>query len=227
MPAQPRGDEAVLFDAAWHEPGAKVVLGKSYREGPDALGDVLRDLARHPSTARFVSGKLARHFSADEPPPSLVDRLAAVWRRSEGDLPSVYRELVAALEAWAAAPVKLKSPEEFVISAARVLGFGEGRPAIAAVGGIALMGQRVHAAPSPAGWPDAAAEWLGPDAVWKRIEWSTRVAERVGLAVDARALARSSLGPLASRDTLTQIDRAADGAQALALLLMSPEFQRR
>jgi uncharacterized protein (DUF1800 family) len=64
-------------------------------------------------------------------------------------------------------------------------------------------------APSPAGWSDRAEDWLGPDAVWKRVEWATRTAARLGHGVDAQAL------------------RAADGPQALALLLMAPEFQRR
>ena len=63
--------------------------------------------------------------------------------------------------------------------------------------------------------------------MWKRVEWATRVAERFGRQRDARALARSAFGPLLSPATAEQIDRAADGPQALALLLMSPEFQRR
>jgi len=85
----------------------------------------------------------------------------------------------------------------------------------------------VLAAPSPAGWSDHADDWLGPDAVWKRVEWSTRTADRVGRLVDARALAVRSLGPLLDAATRQQIERAADGPQALALLLMAPEFQRR
>lgn len=85
----------------------------------------------------------------------------------------------------------------------------------------------MHAAPAPAGWPDKAEEWLGPDAVWKRVEWVTRLAERAGAQVDARVLARTSLGPLLTSGTARQIDRAADPSQALALLLLSPEFQRR
>jgi len=89
------------------------------------------------------------------------------------------------------------------------------------------LGQRVQAAPSPAGWPDRAEDWLGPDAVWKRVEWATRVADRVGRRVDARALAEASLGPRLSDGTRRQIERAADGPQALALLLLAPEFQRR
>ena len=215
------------FDAQWHEPGDKTVLGKRYGEGPQALREVLHDLARHPSTARFIATKLARHFVADDPPPALVSRLAARYTASQGDLPSLYRELIAAPEAWSTAPVKLKTPEEFVISTARLLNLGEQSFARQPDGGISTLGQRVQAAPSPAGWPDRAEEWLGPDAVWKRVEWATRVADRVGRQVDARRLARNSLGSGLSEETSKQIERADDGPQALALLLLSPEFQRR
>jgi len=219
------------FDANWHEPGSKTVLGHSYGEGPDALKQVLRDLARHPATARFVATKLARHFVADEPPPKLVERLSAVYLQRDGDLPAVYRTLIESDEAWSAQPAKLKTPEEFVVSTARLLGAGERMFARAEVANpaapINALGQRILAAPSPAGWSDRADDWLGPDAVWKRVEWATRVAERAGRLVDARRLAEQSLGPLVGSETAKQLDRAADGAQALALLLLAPEFQRR
>jgi uncharacterized protein (DUF1800 family) len=130
-------------------------------------------------------------------------------------------------EAWRTQQAKLKTPEEFVLSTARVLGLGERLFERAEGGVIAALGQRVHAAPSPAGWSDRADDWLGPDAVWKRVEWATRVADRVGRGVDARSVAANSLGPLLGSETQRQIERAADGPQALALLLMSPEFQRR
>lgn len=220
-------DEATRFDPAWHEPGPKTVLGRRHPEGPEALRQVLHDLAEHPSTARFIAAKLARHFVADDPPPELVDRLAASYRRSGGQLGELYRELVQAPQAWQPAPAKLKTPEEFVVSAARVLGLGERWFERNDAGGIVVLGQRLHAAPSPAGWPDRAEDWLGPDAVWKRVEWSTRVGERLGRAVDARRVASASLGPLLAEASQRQIERAADGPQALALLLMAPEFQRR
>jgi len=219
------------FDANWHEPGTKTVLGHSYGEGPDALKQVLRDLARHPATARFVATKLARHFVADEPPSRLVERLSAVYLQRDGDLPAVYRALVDSDEAWHAAPAKLKTPEEFVVSTARLLGAGDRMFVRAEVANpaapIGALGQRILGAPSPAGWSDRADDWLGPDAVWKRVEWATRVAERGGRVVDARRLAEQSLGPLVGNETAQQLDRAADGAQALALLLLAPEFQRR
>jgi len=215
------------FEPAWHQPGRKTVLGKSYPEGPEALAAVLQDLARHPSTARFVCTKLARHFVADTPPPALVARMEAAWHNSDGELAAVVGTLVQAPEAWAAQPAKLKTPEEFVISSVRLLGLGETAFTRVPDGGIGGLGQRVQAAPSPAGWPDRAEEWLGPDAVWKRVEWATRVADRMGRQVDARTLAKASLGPLLHEDTARQIERAADGPQALALLLLAPEFQRR
>ena len=221
-------DPSLAFDADWHEPGRKTVLGKSYPEGPQALGQVLHDLAHHPSTARFVCTKLARHVVADAPPPALVERLVNAWRASDGRLDEVCRALVQSPEAWEVQAAKLKTPEEFVVSAARVLGIGERvmtRQASAAA--VGALGQRLLAAPSPAGWSDRADDWLGPDAVWKRVEWSTRVADRVGDTIDARQLAGRSFGPLLSQSTRLQIERAADGPQALALLLMAPEFQRR
>jgi uncharacterized protein (DUF1800 family) len=68
---------------------------------------------------------------------------------------------------------------------------------------------------------------LRPDALWKRLERATRVADRVGRGTDARVLARAALGPLLQADTAREIERAADGPQALALMLLAPEFQRR
>ncbi len=223
----PAGTATTRFEAAWHQPGRKTVVGKTYAEGPDALDAVLHELAQHPSTARFVCSKLARHFVADDPPPALVAKLVAAWQRSGGDLPTIYKALVEAPEAWLPQAAKLKSPEEFVISTARVLQLGEQAFARVPDGGTGPLGQRVQAAPSPAGWPDRAEEWLGPDAVWKRVEWASRVADRVGRRADARAIAQASLGPLLNDETARQIARAADGPQALTLLLLAPEFQRR
>jgi uncharacterized protein (DUF1800 family) len=228
---EPVGD-APLFDPAWHEPGPKTVLGQRYPEGPDALPAVLRDLARHPATAQFLATKLARHFCADDPPPALVDRLAQSYRASGGELAEVYRTLIRSPEPWAQVPTKLKTPEEFAVSSTRLLGLGErlaerGPANNLVVNGVSGLGQRVHAAPSPAGWPDRAEDWLGPEAVWKRVEWATRVGDRLGRGVDARTLAESSLRGWLGDATRLQIERAADGSQALALLLMAPEFQRR
>jgi uncharacterized protein (DUF1800 family) len=218
---------ATRFEPAWHEPGNKTVLGKTYPEGSAGLDAVLADLARHPQTARFVCTKLARHLVADQPPPALIEHMVAAWTQSDGDLTRVVQALIEGSEAWDALPTKLKSPEEYAVSTARVLGMGAGFFMRQPDAGLSVMGQRVMAQPSPAGWPDTADDWLGPDAVWKRVEWTTRLAERAARQVDARALARTSLAARLTPHTMEQIERAADGAQALALMLLSPEFQRR
>ena len=223
----PRTDQATTFDPSWHEPGPKTIMGKSYPEGPRALDMVIHDLGTHPSTARFIATKLARHFVADEPPLPLVEKLAKTFNETGGDLAAVYRTLIDAPEAWEAAPRKLKTPEEFAITSLRVLSTSERNAAKGRDSLLGNLGQRPHTAPSPAGWPDKAEEWLGPDAIWKRVEWAQRQAERLGGQVDARALARASLGPLLTDTTYQQIERAADGTQAIVLMLMSPEFQRR
>ena len=220
-------DRARRFDPAWHEPGPKTVLGKTYPAGPEALRQVLHDLALHPTTARFVATKLARHFVADTPPPALVERLTRTYLQGGGELAPLYRELIRAPEAWAVPPAKLKTPEEFVVSSARLLRLDRRLFERGDGAGIGTLGQRIQAAPSPAGWSDRADDWLGPDAVWKRVEWSTRTASRLGNSIDARSVATQALGPLLTPSTATQIERAADGAQAIALLLMAPEFQRR
>ena len=219
--------DASGFQADWHQPGRKAVLGRDLDSGPEGLEVGLQMLARHPSTARFIGTKLARHFVADDPAPPLVDRLARAFADGDGDLPRVYHALLAAPEAWQRAPAKLKTPEEFVVSAARLLRLGARTVQRAPDAGLAALGQRLQAAPSPAGWPDRAEEWLGPEALWQRVEWASRLAERLGPQVDARALAQASLGPLLGVATRQQIERAADAPQALALLLMAPEFQRR
>jgi uncharacterized protein (DUF1800 family) len=220
-------DTTVAFDPDWHEPGPKTVLGKSYAEGPDALAAVLHDLARHPHTARFLAYKLARHVVADQPPPSLVRRLEKAYLQSEGHLGQMAAALVQAPEAWTAERSKLKTPEEFVLSSLRLLGAGPAAFQRAPDAGITALGQRLHATPSPAGWPDRAEDWLGPEAVWKRVEWATNAAQRAARQTDARRLADSAFGAALSEDTRRQIERAADGPQALALLLLSPEQQRR
>ena len=112
-----------VFRDALHEPGAKTILGRRFAEGgADEAEAVLEFLARRPETARFLATKLARHFVADEPPPRLVDRLAAVYTETDGDLVAVCLALVDAPESWQAPLAKYKTHEEFAISAWRALG---------------------------------------------------------------------------------------------------------
>ena len=224
-----RGGESgrFYFRAAFHEPGARRLLGQDYREDGAAQGErALRDLARHPNTARHVAGKLARHFIADEPPAAAVERIASAWRRSDGDLASVYRALLGEPAAWEPELRKFKTPADYAHSLYRALAL----PVEPGRGGLAafeLLGQRSFQPGSPAGWQDRSADWDGPSALMKRIEYAQQIGARLGSRIDAAARAREVLGDSLSAATLTSLQRAQDGPQALTLLLSAPEFMRR
>lgn len=222
------GIEGVVFRAQAHEPGERTVMGVRYAEGGrEQAGAVLADLAARPQTARFVCTKLARHFVADDPPPALVARLEKTWLSTDGDLGRVAETLVDAPEAWAPQPAKLKTPYEFVISSYRALGQeprGLGQVNAALTG----LGQRPFGAPSPKGWPDEAAPWAASDALVKRIQFAQQLGSILGPRVqDPVALADQTLGARLSTASAKAIARAESRPEAVALLLMTPEFQRR
>ena len=215
------------FRESIHEPGNHVVLGKTYRQSGVRQGEaVLRDLSRHPATARHIATKLATHFASDDPPPSLVERLETVFLRSEGSLSALHEELVFAAEPWQQTFGKYKTPKDFVVSAFRAFDRTpeDGRTV---VGALDLMGQTPYRPGSPAGWPDTADHWGGADALYKRIEWSNTVARLAGSRVNPLALGEDVLGPALGEHSRTAIARAENAEQGLTLLLMSPEFQRR
>ncbi|WP_421995217.1 DUF1800 domain-containing protein [Roseococcus sp.] len=222
---QPPGrPERVGFIPEFHEPGPKTILGKTYSEdGAGQAPAVLRDLALHPATARNVTRRLVRHF-VGHGFPGLEARMAAAFQRSGGDLEAVTRALIADDQAWGP-PLKVRPPVEFVFSAARLLGGLPPQPSL--VNALRAMGQPFWAAPSPKGWPSENDAWAAPDAIKTRLDWAAEVATRVGAGVDARGLLDAAFGPAASAETRQAVARASDGRQALILLLMSPEFQRR
>ncbi|HEY2684586.1 MAG TPA: DUF1800 domain-containing protein [Steroidobacteraceae bacterium] len=215
------------FRDGLHEPGAKTLLGKTYYESGVRQGEaVLYDLSHHPSTARFLATKLARHFIADDPPPAVVERLAKAYLKSGGDLPTLYKTLIDSKEAWNERQVKYKTPEDLVFSSFRALNISPAQPE-EVVKSFELLGQRQYTPGSPAGWPDSAKSWDGSDALMHRVLFASRLAARYERGADPLDVASSSLGRYASGDTITAVRRAASPAQGLALLLMSPEFQRR
>lgn len=215
------------FVEALHQPGTKTILGKTYPEGAGALDQLLADLTAHPACAQFIATQLVRHFVTDEPPAQLVAAVAAQFRSSGGDLPTVARALFSHDAAWLPNhPAKFKRPEEYVLSAHRLLKL----PIVSVeqtAAAIQGMGQAVGRTPSPQGWPDRTEDWLSPDALLKRVQWADRFSETNRDAADARLLAKLTWGSDLSASTLQHIERAESSAQALALTLSSPEFQRR
>lgn len=210
-----------------HEPGPKTVLGKIYPEGGiEEARSIMRDLASHPSTARFVATKLVRHFVADDPPEPEMARIARVFRETGGDLAEVSRALVDLDAVWRHPIPKVKTPYELVISALRALGIGE---VTAQSLGVPLqtMGQLPFNAPSPQGWPDEADRWIAPEALLRRIEWLRAIAVRAGTSEPPGGLLERTLGPVASAETRRMVDLAPSGDAGVALVLASAEFQRR
>jgi uncharacterized protein (DUF1800 family) len=216
-----------VFRPALHEPGTRMIMGKTYRQKDEGQAlAVLHDLAKAKATADHIATKLARHFVADEPPPALVQRLSEAFSRNGGDLPAVYRALIEAPESWTPRPVKFKTPWEWLISALRGVGLRDlGRMKVAPV--MNQLGQPVWRPGSPAGFDDIAARWAAPDALMRRVEFADRLAARIGDRIDARQLAGKLLPGAVSEKTRRAVARAENSPSALALLLVSPEFQRR
>ena len=216
-----------FFRPIMHEPGDKTVLGQKYKERGAAEGEqVLARLALHPATAQHLATKLARQFVADEPPATLVDRLAALYLKHDGELVPVYRALLAADESWQQPLAKYKTPQDFVLSTFRALNFVPEKPE-SLIPFLTEAGQRPFTPGSPAGWPDTAAAWDGGDALLKRVEWAGTIGRRIGDRRNALELASAVLPASADERTLAGIRNAESGGQALALLIASPEFQRR
>ena len=215
------------FHEAAHEPGAKMILGTRYgQSGIAQPRAVLADLAKHRATARHLALKLARHFIADEPPADAVEHIAKAFRDSAGDLPTVHRAVLDIPAAWARPAAKFKTPHELVVSTFRALDFVPAEPRQVAAP-FDMLGQRPYTPGSPAGWPDTATQWDGPDALLKRIEWAGSVAARVASREQPLSLGERSLGAALNERTRVAIMRAASAEQGITLLLASPEFQRR
>ena len=224
-PEEPGGQ--FMFRPFAHEPGARTIMGRQY--GEDGQGQalaVMKDLAANPHTARHLAIKISRHFVADDPPPALTARLERTWLDTGGDLAAVARALVKSPQAWAPEPAKFKTPYEFMVSAWRASDtVPDDVTKVAPV--LNAMGQKAFSAPSPKGWPEEAQAWCAPDAVIKRMAWSEALADQAIGQRDPGELASNALGARLSPPVAKAISRAETRSEGLAILLMSPEFQRR
>jgi uncharacterized protein (DUF1800 family) len=214
------------FDPSYHEPGDKVLLGTTYREaGESEIRAALKNLAHHPSTARHVATRIVAHFVASPPPPAIVEAVAARYAAAGGDLRETFLALVDSDEAWRQVQVKLRPPLEFMLATARLIG-REPRPPRLLVA-LQGMGQPYFGATSPKGWQEDNDAWISADGVKSRLDWSTQVADGHSAEIDILAMAERALGPALSAETRSAVAGAESRKQALALLIMSPEFQRR
>jgi uncharacterized protein (DUF1800 family) len=234
-----------VFASFMHDFGEKTVLGHRIPAGggeQDGL-TVIDILAHHPSTAKFISLQLARHFVADDPPQELVDRMALTFTKTDGDLRAVMETMLRSPEfftegAWEA---RVKSPLEMAAGTIRALG-GEVTDAWALVQRIADMGETLYGKLEPNGYPDVAETWLSAAGLTSRMNFAAAVAsgQVPGVEVDTsrwngidnEAIARALLGREASKQTLDAIGAGLEGkdpspAVVASLVLGSPDFERR
>lgn len=214
------------FNENAHEPGAHAVLGITYQNnGLNQGRAVLRDLARHPATARHIAFKLARHFVADVPPPALVASMAATFTKTGGDLSALYQTLLASEEAWSPTLVKIRSPVEFLTAMLRASG-ERPKPNLIA-GALNAMGQPLWNPSGPNGFADTVDAWASSEGLSTRIDVANQIANATPGRADPRRFAADTLGALLSRDTEQAISRAASKGQAVSIAYLSPEFLRR
>jgi uncharacterized protein (DUF1800 family) len=240
----PRSPEAgrFVFNPRMHDAGEKVVLGHRIKAG-GGIEDgeqVLDILASHPSTARFISMQLVRHFVADQPPPALVDRAAATFRQTRGDLRAVMRAILASPEFVApdAYRAKVKTPFEFVVSALRSTDANVVQP-FPLERTLQQLGMPLYFCQPPTGYKDTADTWVNTGALIGRMNFALALAENRYRGVvlgdplpdHNQSDAETAIGVFLSNDlssaTRATLARATTPAQVVALALGSPEFQRK
>ncbi|PYR25128.1 MAG: DUF1800 domain-containing protein [Acidobacteria bacterium] len=235
----PRQGGEFRFEPRIHDVGEKIVLGHRIKAGGGS-GDgeqVLDILATHPSTARFIATKLARRFVSDTPPPRLIDRVAARFHDTGGDLRDVMREILTSPEFLSpdAYRAKVKTPLEFVASAVRATG-ADVQDALPLVRAMQQLGMPLYFCQPPTGYKDTADGWVNTGALVARMNFALALASNQlpGVIVDGRqptldsqSLVNTILGGDISETTRATIARASDAAQMAALTLGAPEFQRR
>jgi len=217
-----------VFNANAHEPGDAILLGKTYASGGMGQAEAaLNDIARHPATAQHIATKLARHFISDDPPPAAVARLAKVFTKSDGDLRALALALIDMPEAWSAPLSKLRAPLDFVIAVRRATGSTATNEPARTLAWLRALGEPLWQPPGPNGFSDATDNWTSAEGMKTRLDIAWQAARQVGDIGNPNDLLAALIGPSASPETRQAVARAESKQQALALLLMAPEFQRR
>jgi uncharacterized protein (DUF1800 family) len=189
---QPQLGGSFRFNERAHEPGPKYVLGRKIGEHGEKEGEEMLDiLAHHPSTAKFISRKLAMRFVSDNPSQSLVDRMAETFLKKDGDIREVLRTMFHSPEFWAADAyrAKMKTPFEFVASAARASG-ADIQNALPLVGTLNRMGMPLYAMQPPTGYSMKAEAWVNSSALLNRMNFALQLASGrlPGTSLDPQAL---------------------------------------
>ena len=203
---QPQRGGGFSFNKRVHDDGEKTVLGVTIPAGGgQSDGEKVLDIVAHsPATAHFISKKLAMRFVADEPPASLVERMAATFTKTDGDLRAVMKTMLESKEFWSqgAYQSKLKSPLEMVASAVRAVN-GEVDYAFPLANQVGQLGQPLYRKQEPTGYSNSSKEWLNAGGLLARMNFAVQLGQNKVPGVKV------------------------DPAQAAGIGLGSPEFQKR
>lgn len=210
-----------------HEPGAQEFLGDRYEatHSPEIGERMLMRIARHPSTALFIAGKLARYFVSDTPSDDLVKTIARAFYHAEGGLVPAYEAMLRHPDAWAETGGTFKPPIDFLASALR--SFDTNFSAQEIEKASVLLGQPMWHMASPQGYKTDQKTWATSDSLKTRLDVAVEFAKRANFDGDPLGYAHEILGSRLADGTMLAIQRAADTPQAIAIMLMAPEFQRR
>lgn len=226
------------FRAAFSEPGAETILGRSYGDEAslDNVRAALDDLSTHPATARHIARKLAVHFVSDDPDPALVDHVAKRYRASGGALDQVYAALLEHPAAWDEDLHNVKPPLDFIASAFRALHLSAepirsakfGKFFVTIFAPLALMGQPWRSPGGPDGWAEEDEVWITPQNIAARLRWAMEVPQIYCRPLpDPREFAEQALGSRATEAVRFAAAAAESRAEAIGLVLCAPAFQRR
>ncbi len=212
------------YNANRAQPGTQILMGNSYPNTLAGLQAALLWLGTHPLTYRQLATKMVTHFTGDAPSPRDIQTVTAALAGSGGNLGAAAAAIVRMPSAWVPL-TKLRTPVEYVIAALRGLGaMPDAFPNIDQI--LFAMGQPLWSPPFPNGWSDLAADWISPEGTLLRGDWANTIPASLPLAT-AGGLVAAGIGPLLSTATIQAVNAATSTRDQIALLLTSPEFQRR
>ena len=225
-----------FYNPRFVEPGAKVILGKTYGKGKPDINQIfafLDDLSKSPETANHIAKKLAIHFVSNNPSKNLVASLKDIFIKSDGDLMALYEVLLNHKDSAAPLGDKIKWPLEYVVSAIRALSLSDDIKNASEKelknlhSSMLAMGQDLFRPAGPDGWYEKNEKWINPPNLAARIEWGGNLANVYGQEIDPRILVKQVLGDSASQKLKYVVGDTESKWEGVALLLISPEFNRR